>query len=322
MNYWKDRKVLITGYEGFLGSNLTRRLVASGAVITGLDIKVNRRETLLTNDDYKKISVIKGSVADYHLVKDTIRQRKIEYVFHLAAEALVGRCLKDPLRGFSTNTCGTWNILEACRDYGRVRAIIVASSDKAYGSAKKLPYRENTPLAGDHPYDVSKSCADLIAHTYFNTYGLPVAITRCGNIYGPGDFNFSRLIPDAIRCMLAGRVFNIRSDGKFIRDYIYVDDVVDGYLALARKFAAKRLAGEAFNFSNERPLSVLAVIKEIYRIHGAPANYKILDQAQCEIKRQYLCSQKARTILKWSPAHDIQEGLRKTIRAYKKWLDL
>jgi CDP-glucose 4,6-dehydratase len=224
-NFWKDKKVLVTGFEGFLGSNLSQALIFLGARVFGLDIKVGRKETLLTGSDYKKIKVIKGSVANYKLVEQVINKYKINVVFHLAAEAIVAKCHRNPLRAFSANITGTWNILEACRNSKDIQSVIIASSDKAYGAHKNLPYRENVALQGNHPYDVSKSCADLIANTYAHTYNLPVGVTRCGNIYGPGDFNFSRLIPDALRCLSKGKTLQVRSDGKFVRDYVYVEDI-------------------------------------------------------------------------------------------------
>lgn len=317
-NFWKNKNVLITGYEGFLGSNLTKRLISYGANVVGLDIKVKRKNTLLTESDYKKIIIVKGNVINHKLLKKIISRYKIEVVFHLAAEAIVGKCLNNPLRTFTSNIRGTWNVLEACGNLETVKAIVIASSDKAYGSYTKLPYRENTPLQGNHPYDVSKSCADLIAYTYFRTYGLQVVTTRCGNIYGPGDFNFSRIVPDTIRCVLSNKPILIRSDGKFTRDYIYVEDIVDGYLLLAERLQKLKLFGEAFNFSNEDPISVLELVKKIHQLANKKPNYKILNEAKYEIKHQYLASQKARKILNWKPQHTLDEGLKKTIDWYRK----
>ncbi|MFA6321562.1 MAG: GDP-mannose 4,6-dehydratase [Candidatus Omnitrophota bacterium] len=313
-NYWKNKTVLITGFEGFLGSNLTKAMISSGAKIFGLDIKVGRKDTILTAADYKKITVIKGSVSDYGLVKHVIMRNKVNVLFHLAAESIVGKCHKYPLAAFSTNIEGTWNILEACRGSEFVKSIVIASSDKAYGSHKKLPYKETSHLIGNHPYDVSKSCADLIAYTYFHTYGLPVAVTRCGNIYGPGDFNFSRLIPNAIRCLVEDKTLLIRSDGKFTRDYVYVDDIVRGYIVLAEKLHGSGLAGEAFNFSTEDPVTVLKLIDRMSRLSGKKLKYKILNEAKYEIKDQYLSASKARRVLGWRPSNSLEEGLRKTIK--------
>jgi CDP-glucose 4,6-dehydratase len=317
-NFWKDRQVLVTGFEGFLGSNLAKTLLSLKARVTGLDIAVRRKETLFSGDDYKKISVIKGSVADYPLLKEVIYKHKISVVFHLAAEAIVGKCLSNPLSTFSSNIEGTWKLLEACRVSKGIQSIVVASSDKAYGSHKDLPYIENTPLVGDHPYDVSKSCADLIAYTYAHTYNLPVAITRCGNIYGPGDFNFSRLIPDAIRCILSGKTLKIRSDGKFVRDYVYVGDVVSGYLKIAELSRKKNLTGESFNLSDECPLTVIELLQRINKLDliGRKLSYRILNTAEYEIEKQYLSSAKARRVLGWKPEFDLTRGLRTTAEWY------
>ncbi len=321
MKFWKNRKVLITGYEGFLGSNLTRRLLNYGSKVTGMDIRTNRKHTILEKSDFKKIKVIKGSVENYKSINDILRQNKIEIIFHLAAQAIVGKSLKHPCRTFSTNIKGTWNIMEASRDNSRIESIVVASSDKAYGIHSDLPYRENAPLAGSYPYDVSKSCADLLAHTYSNTYNLPVCITRCGNIFGPGDFNFSRIVPDTIKSALQDKTLDIRSNGKFTRDYIYVEDVVDGYLFLAEKMQKLNLLGEAFNFSNEQPLSVLELVSTIYKLAKKGPNCKILNIAKCEIEHQYLSAAKAKKLLGWGAKHTLRQGLKETIAWYKKYFN-
>lgn len=318
-NFWHNKNVLITGFEGFLGSNLTKRLVSYNANVIGLDIKVKRKNTILIKDIYRNIIVIKGNVTNYKLLRKIISRYKIEVIFHLAAEALVERCLKNPKRTFHTNICGTWNILETCRILNVVKAIVVASSDKAYGKHIKLPYKEDTPLCGNHPYDVSKSCEDLIANTYFHSYNLPVAITRCGNIYGPGDFNFSRIVPDTIKSTLENEKLFIRSDGKFTRDYIYVEDIVDGYILLAEKLQKLKLYGEAFNFSNETPISVLGLVKRIYMFANKEPNYKILNKAKCEIRHQFLSSNKAKEMLGWKPKYTFNEGLKKTIKWYEDY---
>jgi len=314
--FWKNKKVLVTGFEGFLGSHLTHALIVSGAHVIGLDKKVGRRQTILTQDDYRRMRVVKGRVENDKLLKDLLARHRIDVVFHLAAEALVGECHSHPCRTFSSNIKGTWNVLEACRHAKKVSAVVVASSDKAYGEHKKLPYREEAPLIGRHPYDVSKSCADLLTHAYFHSYGLPVAITRCGNIYGPGDFNFSRLIPDTIRCGLSGRTLQIRSNGMSIRDYIFVDDIVQGYLLLAQNICRMKLSGRAFNFSNEEPVRTRDMVKAIFRSLGCKPRYRILNTAKFEIERQYLDSRKARKQLRWRPAHSLQAGLRKTVAWY------
>ncbi|MDP2923373.1 MAG: GDP-mannose 4,6-dehydratase [Candidatus Omnitrophota bacterium] len=320
--FWKNKKALVTGYEGFLGSNLTKNLISYSAKIIGLDQVKNRPISVLNSSLRKDIICIKGNVGDLKIVRNVINKYKPQIIFHLAAEAIVNRANKNPILTFESNIKGTWNILEASRDKKFIEAIVVASSDKAYGSHKILPYEEDAPLKGDHPYDVSKSCADLISYAYYHTYNLPVAITRCGNVYGPGDFNFSRIIPDAVKCALSNKTFFIRSDGKFTRDYIYIDDIADGYILLAEKLQKNKLAGEAFNFSNEKPITVIELAKRIYQLVRLKPNYRILNQAKYEIRNQYLASAKARKILGWKPKYNLEEGLNKTIEWYRDYFEL
>ena len=317
--FWKDKNVLITGYEGFLGSWLSKTLLKSKANIFGLDILTHRKETILTSEDLQHIYITKGSVENYSLVSNIIEKNKIELIFHLAAKALVGECLNNPLKSFSTNIKGTWNILEISRNCNTIKAIIIASSDKAYGNNKNLPYREDFPLMGNHPYDVSKSCADLLASTYFHTYGLPVCITRCGNIYGLGDFNFSRIVPDTMLSIAKRKSLVIRSDGKFTRDYVYIEDIVRGYILLAENLQKLMLSGEAFNFSNESPISVLELVKKIYQLDNRKVNCEILNQVRAEIKDQYLSAKKAKKVLGWKSKYTLEEGLKKTIKWYKNY---
>ncbi|MDD5584802.1 MAG: GDP-mannose 4,6-dehydratase [Candidatus Omnitrophica bacterium] len=320
-NFWKNKKILITGFSGFLGSWLTKTLLNHDAKVYGLDIVPYRKPTILSPQDLARVKIIKGSVENFPLVSEVIEKNKIEFIFHLAAKALVGECLKNPLKAFSSNIKGTWNVLEASRSQESIKSIVVSSSDKAYGIQNRLPYKEVSPLAGCHPYDVSKSCADLLAHTYFHTFSLPVCVTRCGNIFGPGDFNFSRIIPDTIRSAVHGKILIVRSDGKFTRDYIYVEDVVNGYLLLARTMHVSKIFGEAFNFSNEEPVTVLHLIKNIYQLAGRKPDYKVLNQAKYEIRHQYLSSQKAHKTLGWKPKYTLNEGLQKTIGWYKEYFE-
>ena len=317
VNFWKNKKVLVTGFEGFIGSNLTRSLVDSGALVFGLDIVTKRKGTVLEGRYRSKISATKGSVTDITLVEKILKKNGIDTVFHLAAEAIVSKGLENPAKSFSTNVEGTWKVLDSCRKTRSVRAIVIASSDKAYGSHENLPYKETTPLNGKNPYDASKSCADIVAGSYCHAYGVPGAITRCGNVYGPGDLNFSRLIPEAIRCALIGKKFTIRSDGKFLRDYVYIDDIVSGYKLIAEKMKSLDLRGEAFNLSDGRPYKVLDIVKMILSITGARSGYKILDKAEYEIKNQYLDPAKARRVLGWSTGSGIEEGLQRTIDWYR-----
>jgi len=310
--------VLITGFEGFVGSHLTKVLLKTKARIVGLDIKTFRKETILTKEDYRKFIVYKGSVTNFKFLKEILEKHTINIIFHLAAEAIVERSYRNPRRAFETNIKGTWQVLEAARQKGGFEAIIIASSDKAYGEHKKIPYTEDAPLVANHPYDVSKSCADLIASTYAHTYNLPVVVTRCGNIYGPGDFNFSRIVPDAFRSIILEQTLKVRSDGNFVRDYVYIDDIINGYTKIAELVRIKSLNGEAFNFSNEEPISVLALIDKIGNtgIIRKKLRYKIMDIAKAEIKKQFLSSAKAKRILNWQAKYSLEEGLKKTAAWY------
>lgn len=299
MNFWKDKRVLVTGSEGFLGSYLVKTLRKKGAHVIGLDIKVRGED-----------------VRDYDMVKNVILANSIQVVYHLAAEAIVGRAVEAPREAFLTNIMGTWNVLEACRLSHYVEAVIVAASDKAYGEHSHLPYKEDFPLLATFPYDVSKSCADAIARSYYCTYGLPVAVTRCGNIYGFGDFNYSRIIPNAIKCLLTNKKLLLYDRGNFIRDYVYVDDVVDGYLRIAQLMGKKKLAGEVFNFSADNPITGFNLIKLFNRIVGGNLSYELSDTLRCEIKKQHLSSEKAKKLLGWRPKVNLEEGLKRTIRCH------
>jgi CDP-glucose 4,6-dehydratase len=313
--FWQNKTVLITGYAGFLGSWLTKILLEKGAKVIGLDLRCPQPKSII-NDIGKEFITFKGDVADPGLVKNIINKHKPAYIFHLAAEAIVGRAYYDPIKTFQSNIEGTWNVLEACRGKGFIKGLVVASSDKAYGNQKKLPYAESTPLQGVNPYDVSKSCADLLAISYHHSYKIPVCVTRCGNIFGPGDLNFSRLIPDAVLSALNNKSFVIRSDGKYTRDYIYIEDIVRGYIMLAEKIQKLKLYGQAFNFSNEEPVTVLELIRMIYKLCGRAPSYKILNQAQYEIKHQYLSSRKAKKMLGWKADFKLEEALVRTINWY------
>ena len=269
----------------------------------------------------RKINTVYGRIEDLSILERTINEYEIETVFHLAAQTIVGVANREPLGTFEANIKGTWNVLEACRRVGGVKRIVVASSDKAYGDQEILPYNEETPLQGEHPYDVSKSCADLISHSYYKSYGLPVCITRCGNFYGGGDLNFNRIVPDTIRSALNDRPVIIRSDGSYIRDYFYVKDGVLAYLHLAEQMERSEILGEAFNFSNEIQVSVLEIVRKILQLMGKEdLEPKILNQATNEIKHQYLSAEKAKTLLNWSPNYSLAEGLTETIDWYKNFL--
>ncbi|MDR0126059.1 GDP-mannose 4,6-dehydratase [Bacillus zhangzhouensis] len=317
--FWKGKNVFVTGCTGLLGSYLVKELIDQGASVTGLVRDQVPRSNLYQGSQFEKMNVVQGALEDMQTIERALGEYEIDTVFHLAAQAIVGVANRHPVSTFEANILGTWNVLEACRRQPLIKRVIVASSDKAYGDQEQLPYDEDMPLNGKHPYDVSKSCADLISHTYFNTYGLPVCITRCGNLYGGGDLNFNRIIPQTIQLVLEGEAPEIRSDGTFIRDYFYIEDAVKAYLLLAEKMEEKGLAGEAFNFSNEIQLTVLELVDKILKAMGSDLKPRILNQGTHEIKHQYLSAEKARKLLDWKPDYSIDEGLKKTIEWYREF---
>lgn len=319
MGFWKNKNVFITGCTGFLGSYLTKELVKQGANITGLIRDAVPKSHLYSGDEYKKISTVIGSLEDEPLLERALGEYEIDTVFHTAAQAIVGIANRNPYCTFESNIRGTYNLLEAARRSPLVRRIVVASSDKAYGEQSQLPYTEDMPLNGSHPYDVSKSCADLISQAYHKTYGLPVSITRCGNLYGGGDLNFNRIIPQTIRSIINGEPPVIRSDGNFIRDYFYVEDAVRAYLMLAEKMDELNLEGQAFNFSNEIQLTVLELVKIILKLMESDLEPVILNQGSNEIRHQYLSAKKARDVLGWAPYYTLEEGMKKTIEWYRRF---
>lgn len=318
--FWNNKNVFVTGGTGFLGSYLVKKLVSYGANVTILVRDYIPQSNIYIGEEYKKVNVVQGMLEDYLLIERALGEYEIDTVFHLAAQAIVGVANRNPLGTFKSNIEGTWNILEAARKSPLIKQVIIASSDKAYGDQEKLPYDENMPLQGKHPYDVSKSCTDLIAQTYYETYKLPVCITRCGNLYGGGDLNFNRIIPQSIQSILNKEAPVIRSDGSFIRDYFYIEDAVDAYINLAEKVVELNLGGQAFNFSNEIQLTVLELVNKILKIMGSDIKPIILNQGSNEIIHQYLSAKKARTVLGWSPNYTIDEGLSKTIEWYKDFL--
>ena len=320
MNFWVGKNVLITGCTGFLGSHMANELVLLGANVTGLVRDRVPRSNLFSTEAYKKINLVYGELEDRDLLERVLGEYEIDTVFHVAAQAIVGVANRNPIGTFETNIRGTWNILEAARRSPLIKRIVVASSDKAYGDQEQLPYDESMPLCGKHPYDVSKSCTDLISQTYHKTYGLPVCITRCGNLFGGGDLNFNRIIPQTIRSIEKGEPPVIRSDGTFIRDYFYVEDAVKAYLLLAEKMNDLKLEGEAFNFSNEIQLTVLELVNKILELMKSDLKPVILNQGSNEIRHQYLSAKKAREVLGWNPAYTLEEGLLKTIAWYRNYI--
>ncbi|MFH1182140.1 MAG: GDP-mannose 4,6-dehydratase [Candidatus Woesearchaeota archaeon] len=314
---WKSKHVFVTGGDGFLGSWLVSRLIDEGAEVTVLlrDRKSDSRMRDFGLLD--KVNCVYGELEDLQLLMRAFNEYSIEIAFHLAAQTIVGIANKSPLSTFESNIKGTWNVLEAARLLN-LKRLVIASSDKAYGDQEKLPYTEEFCLKGSHPYDVSKSCADLLAQAYAKTYGLNVAITRCGNIYGGGDSNWSRIFPGTIRSLLKGEKPTIRSDGTLVRDYIYVEDAVDAYLTLAGAMDGNRLAGEAFNFGTNNPISVTELVKLIMKTLSKEGQITILGNAPNEILKQYLDSTKARKVLGWKPKHTLEQGIKKTYDWYKE----
>lgn len=315
---WKDSNVFVTGADGFIASWLAKALLEKGANVTIIarDLKKIPGYRLLGIEG--KLNIVIGDIIEYDKIKRLINEYEIECCFHLAAQALVQTATRGPISTFESNIKGTWNILEACRTTETVKKVVVASSDKAYGVQEKLPYTEESPLLGLYPYDASKACTDILARSYFKSYTLPVAVTRNGNTYGGGDLNFSRIIPDTIRCVFQGKELLIRSDGTPERDYIYVKDAVNAYLTLAENMNKKEIHGHAFNFGTEKPISVKDLVTKIAAISGRPdLKPKILGQAKNEIDRQYLDASKARQALGWEPKYSLDQGLKETIDWYK-----
>lgn len=317
--YWADKNVLVTGCTGLLGSWMTEKLVTDEANVVGLVRDQIPKSYLYFSKTETEIIQVRGEIENYPLIERILNEYEIEYIFHLAAQTIISIANKNPVSTFKTNIEGTWNILEACRRNPSDVKIIVASSDKAYGTQKNLPYDEDTPLEGRHPYDVSKSCADLLCRSYFETYDLPVCVTRCGNIFGGGDLNFNRIVPGTIKSLIENNIPVIRSDGTYIRDYFYVRDAVNSYLCLAKELDKGKIAGEAFNFSNENPLTVLELVNKIIQNFGSGVTPLILDSVKNEIKAQYLSSQKAKRILSWEPQYSLDTGLSETIDWYKNF---
>jgi CDP-glucose 4,6-dehydratase len=319
--FWQDRPVLVTGATGLVGGWLTRCLVDAGADVVCLVRDWVPQSELVRTHTIDSVKVVRGDLRDRDLLERTIGEYETSTVIHLAAQTIVGIANRNPISTFESNIQGSWNLLEACRRSPGVRSIVIASSDKAYGDQEQLPYGEDTPLEGRHPYDVSKSCADLIAQTYAQTYGLPVAVTRCGNFYGGGDLNWNRIVPGTIRSILRGEQPIIRSDGQYVRDYFYVEDGAAAYMLLAEQLHCRPdLHGLAFNFSNESEVTVLGLVNRILRAMQSDLEPKILNEASNEIRRQFLCASRARTMLHWSPLFTLDQGVERTIPWYREFV--
>lgn len=319
-DFWLDRPTFITGATGLVGGWLVKNLLARGAEVICLVRDWVPQSELVRSGIFGQVRAVRGDICDQALIERILGEYEINTVFHLAAQTIVPIANRNPVSTFESNIRGSWNILEACRRSPKVRQIVTASSDKAYGAQGELPYNENTPLQGEHPYDVSKSCADLIAHSYALTYELPVAITRCGNFYGGGDLNWNRIVPGTIRSISRGERPVIRSDGQLVRDYFYVEDGVAAYMLLAERLAADpSLHGEAFNFSNELQITVLDLANRISTLMGSDLAPDVLNEASNEIRHQYLSATKACQWLGWMPMFTLDEGLQRTIRWYQEF---
>lgn len=316
-NFWKDRNVLVTGATGLLGGWVAKKLQEDGANVICLIRDEVPHSELVRSGLIKRLTVVKGDICNQALMERVLGEHEINTVMHLAAQAIVGIANRNPVTTFEANIQGTWSVLEACRRSPLVKSIIVASSDKAYGDQKILPYFEDTPLQGLHPYDVSKSCADLITHSYAHTYDLPVSITRCGNFYGGGDLNWNRIVPGTIRSIINGEKPVIRSDGKFTRDYLYVEDGAAAYMLLAEELIKNpSLKGEAFNISNEHPITVIELVDKILFQMNSSLAPEIRNEASNEIREQYLDANKFKNMLNWTPSFDLESGIKETVQWY------
>jgi CDP-glucose 4,6-dehydratase len=318
---WSGRSVLVTGANGFIGSWLVQRLVDEGALVVAL-VAVDEPDSEFSRAGlHDRTTVTRGVLEDPAIVPHAIAAHQVDTVFHLGAQTLVGAAFEDPVATFEANVRGTYLLLDACRRAGQpVARVVVASSDKAYGESSALPYTEETPLAGRRPYEVSKSCTDLLAQAYAESYGVPVAIARCGNVYGGGDLNWSRIVPGTVRSLLLGETPVIRSDGTFVRDYLHVDDVVDAYLALADGLDHGVLVGTACNFSDEAPCTVLELYDAICAAVGTRVEPEIQSRAAGEITEQYLDAGRARELLGWKARVSLDDGLERTVEWYRQLL--
>jgi CDP-glucose 4,6-dehydratase len=319
--FWQDRPVFVTGGTGLVGAWLVKRLVEHGAEVTCLVRDWVPRSELVQAKLLERVNVVRGDVRDQDVMERALGEYEIDTVIHLAAQTIVPIANRNPVSTFETNVAGTWALLEGCRRSPKVKQIVLASSDKAYGDQVKLPYGEDTPLQGTHPYDVSKSCADLIGQSYAKSFDLPVVVTRCGNFYGGGDLNWNRIVPGTIRSVVRGQRPVIRSDGTYVRDYFYVEDGAAAYMLLAEQLAANPvLKGEAFNFSNELQITVKELVDRILRSMGATLVPEVRNEAQREIRLQYLSAEKARKQLGWTPLFTLEEGLARTVKWYREYL--
>ncbi len=319
-SYWEERNVLVTGANGFLGSWVSKRLVEEGASVVCFIRDVLPKSFFNLSGTVDKVVMAYGTLEDYLSIERVFNEFEVDCCFHLGAQAIVGTAERFPLSTYESNIRGTWNVLEAVRRNSRVKGLVVASSDKVYGSKDVLPYAEKDTLGGVNPYDVSKVCVDLLAQSYFHAYGIPVAIARSGNFYGPGDLNFSRVVPGTIRSLVGNQEPVIRSDGTYLRDYFYVEDAAEAFLTLGENLHKDSIKGQAFNFGTEVPTRVIDVVNQLIELSGKKQlKPVILNQAEHEIKAQYLSCGKARELLGWKHTTDLKKGLAKSYSWYQEF---
>ncbi len=320
MSFWKNKTAFVTGATGFIGAHVARLLVEQGARVICLQRDAVRANALDLFDLRQRVTVVQGQLEDYALLERILNEYEIEAVFHLAAQAIVGAANRSPLSTFESNIRGTYFLLEACRVSQTIKRVVVASSDKAYGSHENLPYQEDYPLLGLFPYDASKVCTDVLTRSYAHSYALPVAVTRFANIYGPGDLNLSRIIPGTILSVLRDEAPIIRSDGTPLREFVYVDDVARGYLLLGEKIEMAR--GEAFNFGAGEPVQMLSLVQQIIKLAGKAGQFEpqimLTQKIEREIDAQYLSAEKAEARLGWRAEVSLDEGLSRTIEWYRQ----
>ncbi len=320
---WQGRRVFVTGATGIIGSWLVKELLDRNAQVVVLILDTDPQSELIRSGDFHRLTVVNGPLQDFSVLERALNLHEIETVFHLAAQTIVEAADRSPLQTFETNIRGTYNLLEACRVHsGSVKQVVIASSDKAYGEQISLPYTEDMPLSARHPYDVSKSCADALARTYHVTYSLPVTIARCGNVYGGGDLNWSRIVPGTIRSLMRGERPELRSDGTYIRDYVYVKDVARGYIRLAECVDDDRVRGEAFNLGTGTPMTVFEMVSCIQKLMGLEKVMPLVrGRASGEIRKQYLSTEKARSVLGWVAHYELETGLKETIEWYRSFFE-
>lgn len=324
-DFWQGRSVLITGANGFIGSWVARALVDARANVVALVRDQTAQGGLALQHIRDRVTLVMGDVADAALMQRAVNEYAVDTCFHLAAQAIVGVSNRSPASTFETNIRGTWNLLEACRTVPTVTRVVVASSDKAYGRQDRLPYKEGDSLNGIYSYDASKACCDMLARSYAASFGMPVAVTRCANVYGGADLNFSRLVPDTMRAVLTDQAPVVRSDGSPTRDYMYAADAVSAYLTLAEALDRPDVHGQAYNFGTGQPISVADLVRRIIALSGREQlQPRILGAGtpRGEIDAQYLDSRKAADQLGWRPRYTLDDGLRQTLSWYARYLGI